>query len=297
MKCEKCDFPIKDPALAVCPECGQDLKQHKTKTCYRCGRVVNRWWRLCPQCGAALDRPYFAWWVLPVPILVAVILVWFLLPQLPSDMLPSKVALPVLPQLPSIKIVPPTATATHTPVPSFTPTSTPTDTPTATPTDTSTPTQTPTAAPTETASPTPEETTPKPRLPTDTPPATETSTVTPTPTLVHRVPKLITPDDEARISGEGTLIELQWEGPFSLAPDEWYGLSVRYLSGGQPQFSGARLKETRWRVSQELAGKADEPHRAYEWDVVIVRVTKSKQGVETSREISPKSETRTFYWR
>ena len=297
MKCGKCDFLIEDPALAVCPECGQDLKQHETKKCYRCGRVVSRRWKLCPQCGADLGRSYFAWWVLPVPILVAVMLVWFLWPQLPSNVLPSKVALPVLPQLPSISIVPPTATATHTPVPSFTPTSTPTDTPTATPTDTPTLTKTPTVAPTETASPTPEATTQKPEFPTATPAATETSTVTPTPTLVYPVPKLIIPDDEARISGEGTLIELQWKGPFSLAPDEWYGLSVRYLSGGQPQFSGARLKETKWRVPQDLAGKADEPDRAYEWDVVIVRVMRNKQGVETSREISPESETRTFYWR
>ena len=139
--------------------------------------------------------------------------------------------------------------------------------------------------------------TPEPELPTATPAATETSTVTPTPTPVYRAAELIIPDDEARISGEGTPIELQWEGPFSLAPDEWYGLSVRYLSGGQPQFSGARLKETKWRVPRDLAGKADEPDRAYEWDVIIVRVIKSKQGVETSREISPKSETRTFYWR
>ena len=121
--------------------------------------------------------------------------------------------------------------------------------------------------------------------------------MTPTPTLVYPVPKLIGPDDEVRISGEGTVIELQWKGPVLLAPDEWYGLSVRYLSGGQQQFSGARLKVAKWRVAQDLVGKADEPDRAYEWDVVIVRVIRNKQGVETSREISPESETRTFYWR
>jgi hypothetical protein len=121
--------------------------------------------------------------------------------------------------------------------------------------------------------------------------------VTPTPTLVYRTPKLVAPDDGARISGEGTLIELAWEGPATLAADEWYGLSVRYLSGGQQQFSGARLKEAKWRVPQELAGKADEPDRAYQWDVVVVSVSKSSGGLETSREISPKSEPYTFYWR
>lgn len=115
--------------------------------------------------------------------------------------------------------------------------------------------------------------------------------------MVYRAPTLLLPQDEERISGEGTLIELRWEGPFSLATNEWYGLSVRYISGGQPQFSGARLKENKWPVPKELAGKADEPDRRYEWDVVIVSVTQGTGGVETSREISPKSETSTFYWR
>ena len=109
--------------------------------------------------------------------------------------------------------------------------------------------------------------------------------------------QLLSPESDMRISGEGTLIELKWQGPWTLGPDEWYGLSLRYVSGGQRQFSGARLKETKWRVPSELAGKADEPDRAYEWDVVIVKVEQTDQGVETSREVSPKSDTRRFYWR
>ncbi len=114
--------------------------------------------------------------------------------------------------------------------------------------------------------------------------------------MIYNAPRLLTPADELRISGEGTLIELSWDGG-PLADDEWFGLSVRYESGGQTQFSGARLKETKWHVPTSLAGKADEPDRAYEWDVVIVKVSRNFQGVETSREVSPKSETRTFYWR
>lgn len=288
MKCEKCDFPI-DRALVVCPNCGHDLMQGKSMTrCYRCGRVVARWWKLCPQCGAEIGKAYFAWWMLPVPLLVVIGLVWFLIPQIPSNLVASNVSLPAITPLPPMNLVPPTATATHSPVPSFTPTRTATATPSATPTTTPTSTSTPTTAPTSTRGR---------RPPTATPTETPTSTVTPTPTLVYRAPRLISLDDDMRISGEGTLIELAWEGAGPLAADEWYGLSVRYLSGGQKQYGGARLKETKWRVPADLAGKADEPDRAYEWDVVVVRVETSSQGVETSREISPKSETRTFYWR
>ena len=55
MKCQNCDFPL-DPTLAICPNCGQAITQKKSMTrCYRCGRVVARWWKLCPQCGAEVE--------------------------------------------------------------------------------------------------------------------------------------------------------------------------------------------------------------------------------------------------
>jgi hypothetical protein len=89
---------------------------------------------------------------------------------------------------------------------------------------------------------------------------------------------------------------LRWQSVGPLASDEWYGLSLRYKQNGKFQFSGTRQKETKWRVPQELAGRADEPERAYYWDVVVVRV-RTKLGKETSTEISPKSDTWVFYWR
>lgn len=308
MKCKNCDFPL-DPALVICPNCGTEINQGKAMTrCYRCGRIVARWWKLCPQCGAVLGRPYFAWWVVPLPLLILIALAWTLLPQIPAQLLvASRLPMPVVTQLPAMNLVPPTATATHTPIPSFTPTQTATSTPSTTPTHTPTPTATSsaTATPTETSTLAPKATrapteTPRatrtPRGPTATPTEPSTDTPTPTPTMIHNAPRLLLPADSLRISGEGTLIELSWDGG-PLADDEWFGLSVRYQSGGQTQFSGARLKETKWHVPQSLAGKADEPDRAYEWDVVIVKVSQDTQGVETSREVSHKSETRTFYWR
>lgn len=300
MKCTNCEFEM-DRRLAICPNCGQDLEYSGKfrSRCYRCGRIVSQWWKLCPQCGADLDRRYFAWWMLPVPLLTFVALILFILPQIPANLLTANASLPLVTQLPPIALVPPSATATHTPVPSFTPTPTRTPTATSTASATPSPTATPTESPTATEAPTSAATEPpRPPTSTPTPSVTPTHTVTPTPTMVYRAPKLISPEPELRITGgEGTRIELSWEGPAQLAPNEWYGLSVRYLSGGQRRFSGARLKENKWVVPPELAGKADEPDRAYEWDVVIVTVETTVQGVETSREISPKSETRTFYWR
>lgn len=89
---------------------------------------------------------------------------------------------------------------------------------------------------------------------------------------------------------------MRWEPVGDLRGDEWYGLSLRFKQNKQTQFGGARLKENRWRVPQEYAGKADEPDRAYEWDVVVVRVWQ-EGGREVAQEISPRSETWTFHWR
>jgi hypothetical protein len=62
--------------------------------------------------------------------------------------------------------------------------------------------------------------------------------------------------------------------------------------------TGAWLKETYWVVPEYLAGQADEPERRYQWDVVVVKELPPKaDGSRAGREISRRSETRTFVWR
>ncbi len=293
MKCERCEAEVA-PGLLICPQCGARLRSRKEwERCRHCGARVRAGLWLCPQCGRYLGGGGAPWGLFLLGLLVGVGLTIFVGSGLPGRALSA--LLPWM-ELPPISLLPPTATPTNTATSTPTFTSTPTATPTETPTGTSTPSPTPTDTPTVTPTSAPTNT-PIPPTPTETP--TETPTVTPTPTArySYEAPKLLSPKHEARISGAGTRIELRWQSVGTLAPDEWYGLSLRYKQNDRLQFSGARQKETKWHVPEDLAGKADEPERAYYWDVVVVRVRKTSSGKETVTEISPKSETWVFYWR
>jgi len=181
-------------------------------------------------------------------------------------------------------------------MPSPTPTGTPTATPTVTRRPTYTPTATRMATPTATATATPAEIgSPTPETPTPTPTATLAPTATPT--LVFAAPRLLGPEDGTVFVGEAEKIVLRWEPVGVLAEDEWYAVSLRYLQGGQLQYSGHHVKESEWQLPAEFFfAKADPPERAYQWDVTVIRVESGPKG-ETGTDISPRSEARTFYWK
>jgi hypothetical protein len=118
-----------------------------------------------------------------------------------------------------------------------------------------------------------------------------------TPTLVFAAPRLLGPEDGTVFVGEAEKIVLRWESVGLLAEDEWYAVSLRYLQGGQLQYSGNRVKENKWQLPVEFFfAKADPPERVYQWDVTMIRVESGPKG-ETDTDISPRSESWTFYWK
>lgn len=147
-------------------------------------------------------------------------------------------------------------------------------------------------------SPTPAETPTDTPTPTLTPTPTKTPTTTPTPFPTYPAPRLSEPENESRFSGEGARIELRWYPVGPLAEDEWYGVNLWYMHFGEKTNSGAWVKETKWRVPQELTGQADEPDRAYHWEVVVVhQIGANPDGSRKGIAVSPSSLTWTFYWR
>ncbi|MCC7353060.1 MAG: LysM peptidoglycan-binding domain-containing protein [Anaerolineae bacterium] len=119
------------------------------------------------------------------------------------------------------------------------------------------------------------------------------STSTPTPSIIYPAPQLREPPDgDVFSSGKSAIIILRWEPGGALAADEWYAVRLRYLVNGVTQFGGANVKEISWRVPEDYFGKADQPDRIYQWDVAVVRLGPDN----TSREVSPRSATRTFRW-
>jgi hypothetical protein len=192
----------------------------------------------------------------------------------PWDMLR---ALPKRVQVPSVAFL---ATRTFTPMP--TPTATRTATRTPRPTPSFTPTTLP---PTETP------------LPTNPPTATSPPLPSSTPTPPFAAPRLLAPEDRAEFSGGGAQLELRWEPAGGLNDDEWYALSVRYLTDGVVQYSGTWTKETSWILPEALYMMAGHDERAFEWDVAVVQQTGTKpDGGREGVALGPISETRTFFW-
>ena len=292
MKCKKCGAEVR-PGLTICPECGAQLRVRTRKIrCLHCGQRTNAVLTICPHCGAELRCSV---WLQVLRLIVALAglgLGLVLTPVLSRGLQEAKFAsgtpprrvklLPV--DLPGLSFLIPSPTLTSTP--RATPTVTRRPTYTSTATRTATPTVTATATPTEIGSPTPE-----------TPTLTPTLAPTTTPTLVFAAPRLLMPEDGKVFVGEKEKIVLQWESVGVLAEDEWYAVSLRYLEGGQLQYSGHQVNKNEWELPAEFFfAKADPPERAYQWDVTVIRVESGPKG-ETGSEISPRSEPWTFYWK
>jgi hypothetical protein len=108
---------------------------------------------------------------------------------------------------------------------------------------------------------------------------------------------LVAPDNGLEFHGGGTQITLQWEPAGSLAEDEWYAVSLRFMAGGVVQYSGNWTKEASWFVPQELYMKAGESERTFEWDVTVMKQTGTKpDGGREGVAVSATSEKRTFVW-
>ena len=291
MKCKRCGVEV-HPGLTICPECGARLGvRTKRVRCVHCGQRASATLTVCPHCGAELRHSGWPQVLRLVAVLAGLGLGLMLTPvasrgltevRLDSGALP-RVKLPPV-ELPGLSFL--VSSPTPTSMPTATPTVTrrPTYTPTAT--RTSTPTATATATSTEIGSPTPETPTPAPTL-----------APTATPTLVFAAPRLFGPEDGTVFVGEAEKIVLRWESVGVLAEDEWYAVGLRYLQSGQLQYNGHRVKENDWELPADFFfAKADLPERAYQWDVTVIRVELGPKG-EIGSDISPRSESRTFYWK
>jgi RNA polymerase subunit RPABC4/transcription elongation factor Spt4 len=277
MRCGSCGAEVKS-GLTMCPECGASVRRFKwigrAVRCRACQARVPSGLNICPRCGAPLQRSWRLFLQALVVIAVLAGLAYLGINYVPWDRLRS---LPGQVQVPSVAFL---ATRTFTPVPTATATRTATRTLTPVPSFTPTsvlPTETPTQLPT--------------------PPATSAPAPTSTPTPPFAAPRVLVPDDRAEFRGGGARIELRWEPTGVLGEDEWYALSLRYLTDGVVQYSGTWTKETSWTVPGTLYMSAGQVERAFQWDVTIVQQTGTKpDGGREGVALGPSSETRTFLW-
>jgi LysM repeat protein len=173
--------------------------------------------------------------------------------------------------------------------------STPAATAGATATPTAAATDTPTSVPTAEATATAQPPTAAPR-PTATTAPTPTPAPTNTPAPILSAPVLLMPGDRNSSTGEGTQIVLQWQTKENLPLGTVYRVTIMDTEQGVPVTHPFDWKTTSFPVPGWLWGKADQPAREYRWSVQVVQLATDGKGGERVIELSPPSETRTFYW-
>jgi LysM repeat protein len=140
-------------------------------------------------------------------------------------------------------------------------------------------------------------------------PATSTETPgiggPPTPTVsndfAYPEPILLAPPDGSEFREEDAEepILLNWLSVGLLGEDEWYSVSVRYVTDeeGAAQETVELTKATSYRVPVELRPSPEAESFLFEWQVSVVRLVETE--VEGNPDIVPigrESETMAFYW-
>jgi RNA polymerase subunit RPABC4/transcription elongation factor Spt4 len=280
MRCHNCGAEVKE-WLRVCPECGATMHRpgllHRSMHCASCQARVPAGLSICPYCGARLRRS----WRVPVLAVMSLLLVVGLVYALRTYVPWKRVyALRERVKIPALAFL---ATPTNTPSP--TPRRTATPTPTVTPTFTPSP------------SPLPQTDTPEPS-PTvrKLTPTSKPILATNTPQPRFATPQLLEPAAQTEFRG-GSQIKLSWQAAGTLADDEWYALSVRFMADGVVQYSGTWTKDTSWILPAGLYTKAGQTERAFQWDVTVMKQTGTRpDGGREGVTLSATSETRTFFW-
>lgn len=146
---------------------------------------------------------------------------------------------------------------------------------------------------------------------TSTPTPTKIPTPTPTDTSgsAFSAPVLLGPPDGKKFGGGVGMglsltsepeapVLLNWMSEGLLSEDEWYMVSVRYVGGaGTAQQVTELTKATSYLVPLEMCPPRDALSHLFEWDVGLVReIGTFPDGTPKVEPVSPRSETRTFYW-
>ncbi|RLC82567.1 MAG: hypothetical protein DRI61_01975, partial [Chloroflexi bacterium] len=127
---------------------------------------------------------------------------------------------------------------------------------------------------------------------------TPTPLPTPTPTIpfAFSAPKPVFPEEGTWFHGRDTIVELKWEPPGELGPNQAYMVIIKYKEGGELKEFRQVVEKPGWVVPASFFhGKADQPDRTYEWQVQVIYLLKQGDR-EGFIPLSPLSEVRTFHW-
>jgi len=110
--------------------------------------------------------------------------------------------------------------------------------------------------------------------------------------FAYPAPEPIFPPNGEWFHGGNTIIELKWKPPAELPPGHIYRVIIRYRQNGNPVEVPIISERPGIIVPSSLHAAADQPERAYEWQVQVIYFTE-RGGIVP---LSPFSEPRVFHW-
>jgi LysM repeat protein len=119
---------------------------------------------------------------------------------------------------------------------------------------------------------------------------------TPTGPPKYTAPRLLSPLDGQAFEGNEEPVLLQWASVDVLRENEYYAVRVEQVEGGTPP-NTFHTRATGWHVQTDLFPKPTDPHRVFQWQVRVVRITGTHaDGTPIYSDAGPPSAVRSFRW-
>jgi hypothetical protein len=128
--------------------------------------------------------------------------------------------------------------------------------------------------------------------PSPTPTSNPDATATPVPPYIE--PSLLKPVDGATFVSSDPPVLLQWTAVGILDDEEWYAVRISQPGG---VFSATNyVRNTSWRVPNELLMSAADGGGEFRWQVRVVEEALGREGALVYEDAGPPSQVRSFTW-
>ncbi len=109
-------------------------------------------------------------------------------------------------------------------------------------------------------------------------------------------PQLISPENDALFAGKFGDVYVEWAPVGSLAPDEYYDLTVMHIYADEPTYWGTATRETRLKLNPEDIGVGRAGQDRFYWWVTVRKANTAPAANSLDLPVSRQSEGRTFVW-
>ena len=109
-------------------------------------------------------------------------------------------------------------------------------------------------------------------------------------------PKMISPGNDTVFAGKFSDVYLEWEPVGSLAPDEYYDLTVMHIFADEPTYWGTATKENSIRLNPDDIGVGRAGQDRFYWWITVRKANTAPTANSLDLPTSRQSEGRTFVW-